>query len=378
MNAAAARTVLMLAALLLSAPAAASSSCPDAETVQWRGFTFRLENDLFANRDRDYTNGVSLTAVSHDMQGPIRPECMPWPIRLHAELIHRLDPTFWSDEGAQTQNVVLKVGQSMYTPGDPKRTDLIADDRPYAGLLYVGVSWNRRRHDAASAIEMLDTREITVGVIGPMSLAHQAQDWVHEVKGVDKFRGWLHQLGNEPALQLALDRKYRGYRGDGLVTPGFSGDAIPSFGLRLGNIETSASAGIEARAGYNLPNDFGTYPIRPGAENRPPRAASASGATSASSATIPGRRPGAHLFAILEAKAVARDFSLDGNLFGHSHRVSRRPLVGQAAVGMSLQHPVAGGGVKLALMRVFRSREFEQQIARHSFGSIAVSVEFQS
>lgn len=353
---------------------AQAPACTDEESVRFRGYTVRLENDLFANRDRDYTNGVSLTAVSRDMAGPIRTECLPWPMRLHAELIGRLDPSFWRAGGdpQQTRNVVLKVGQSMYTPEDPARTDLIADDRPYAGLLYVGMSWNRRVRDPRHTTEMLDTREITLGVIGPLSLARRAQDLVHELKGVDKFEGWHHQLGNEPALQLALDRKWRADRGGGVVTPGFSADAIRSLGLRLGNIETSASVGLEGRIGWNLPNDFGTYPIRPGAENRPPSAAS----FGAERATPIGRRPGAHVFTVLEAKAVAYDFSLDGNLFRASHHVTRRPFVAQAAFGLSVQGLVAGHGARLAVMRVFRTREFDEQTSRHSFGSIALSVEF--
>lgn len=373
----------IVAALALSALAgagaaqSAAEACAESGTVQFRGFTARVENDLFANRDRDYTNGVSLTAVSRDMAGPVQTECLPGPMRLHAELIGRLDPSFWrvGDDPRETRNVVLKVGQSMYTPQDPARTDIIVDDRPYAGLLYVGMSWNRRVRDPKRETEMLDTREITLGAIGPVSLARPAQDLVHEIKGVDKFRGWHHQLRNEPALQFARDRKWRAGRGSDAVTPGLSADTIRSFGLRLGNIETSASVGLEGRVGWNLPNDFGTYPIRPGAENRPPSAASFAGTRAeAGSATI-GRRAGAHVFTVLEAKAVAYDFSLDGNLFRASHHVTRRPFVAQAAIGLSVQGLVAGHGARLAVMRVFRTREFDEQTSRHSFGSLALSVE---
>lgn len=76
-----------------------------------------------------------------------------------------------------------------------------------------------------------------------------------------------------------------------------------------------------------------------------------------------------------EAKAVAWDFALDGNLLRSSHRVSRRPWVLQAAVGLGSQWQVATHGVRLAVMRVWRSREFEQQVGRHAFGPVALSVE---
>jgi hypothetical protein len=289
-----------------------------------------------------------------------------------------MNPGFWADADnpAATHNVVAKFGQSMYTPEDYSRTDLIADDRPYAGLLYVGLAWNRRRPVAQTGQEMLDTREITLGVIGPWSLAEPSQNVVHDAIGSSRFLGWEHQLENEPAFQMALDRKFKTIRGVGAVTPGYSADAIRSVGLRLGNIETSANLGIEGRIGWNLPNDFGSYPIRPGAENRPPSAASLHRKSNDAIPPASLPRPGMHLFGIVEAKAVAWDFSLDGNLFTSSHSVTRRPWVAQAAVGLSAQGILAGRGYRLAVMRVYRTKEFDEQSTNQTYGSIALSVEF--
>jgi len=349
-----------------------------SEVIRFRGGTVRLENDVFAGIDQNYTSGVAFTWVSHDIAGRLQPELLPMPIRLHAMLIRFMNPGFWSEvEGTtDTQNVVVKFGQSMFTPRDYSRTDLILDDRPYAGLLYMGLSWNRRRHGPEAKLEVLDTREITLGIIGPWSLAEQAQNAVHQVTRSYKFLGWEHQLESEPAIQLALDRKCKVYRGAGAVIPGFAGDAICSMGLRLGNIETSTTLGVEGRMGWNLPNDFGSYPIRPGAENRPPSAASTRSETGDAGTAADRPRAGIHLFATLEAKFVAHDFSLDGNLFRSSHSVTRRPLAAQAAVGMSIQGLVAGHGVRLALMRVYRSLEFEEQESNQTHGSVALSLEF--
>ncbi|BAN35272.1 hypothetical protein SCD_n01449 [Sulfuricella denitrificans skB26] len=374
--------LLLLHIVPTSAQAANENSssingCKADEIVRFRGGTARLENDLFTGTDQNYTNGVAFTAVSHDIAGKLRTECLPTPVRLQAELIKFLNPDFWSDEenSAHTQNVVVKFGQSMFTPKDPARTDPILDDRPYAGLLYVGMSWNRRKHEPQSHSEMLDTREITLGVIGPLSLAEQTQNLVHDAIGADRFLGWQHQLKNEPALQLAIDRKFKDYRGTGPITPGFSTDSIRSLGLRLGNIETSATLGIEGRIGWNLPNDFGTYPIRPGAENRPPSASIHSGSADAP-LSVARLRPGVHLFGTMETKLVAHDFSLDGNLFRSSYSVTRRPWVAQAAIGVSAHGLVDGHGVKLAVMRVYRSREFEEQVTNQAYGSVALSIEF--
>lgn len=358
--------------------AAGAGDCAAEETLRLRGGTARLENDLFTGTDQNYTNGVAFTLVSHDIPGRLRPECLPAPIRLHAQLIRFVNPGFWAgaDNPEAIQNVVIRFGQSMYTPEDYTRTDLITDDRPYAGLLYLGLAWNRRKHEPESNREMLDTREITLGVIGPWSLAEQSQNLVHDAIGELRFLGWDNQLENEPAFQLALDRKFREFRGPGAIIPGFSADSIRSLGLRIGNIETSATLGVEGRIGWNLPNDFGSYPIRPGAENRPPSAASLHGKSGDSVPAASRPRPGVHLFGTLEAKAVAYDFSLDGNLFQSSHSVTRRPWVAQAAVGISAQGIVAGHGIRLAVMRVYRTREFEEQDTNQAYGSVALSVEF--
>jgi len=365
-------------AQIVNEGAAGAGDCSVEETPRFRGGTARLENDLFTGTDQNYTNGVAFTLVSHDIPGTLRSECLPAPIRLHAQLIQFMNPGFWADtaNSAATQNVVVRFGQSIYTPEDKTRTDLITDDRPYAGLLYMGLAWNRRKHEPESSREMLDTREISFGVIGPWSLAEQTQNLVHDVRGLDKFQGWQHQLKNEPVFQLALDRKFKEFRGAGAITPGFSADSIRSIGLRLGNIETSATAGIEGRMGWNLPNDFGSYPLRPGAENRPPSSASIHGKSSDAVPASSRPRPGIHVFGILEAKAVAYDFSLDGNLFRSSHSVSRRPWVAQAAVGVSAQGLLAGHGVRLAVMRVYRTREFDGQSTNQAYGSVALSFEF--
>ena len=367
-----------IGAQVISTADTEAPACSAQNTIRFRGLTARLENDLFADTDQNYTNGVAFTAVSHDMVGKLRPECLPAPVRLQAELIRYLNPGFWTDADnpAHAQNVVVKFGQAMFTPKDFARTDLITDDRPYAGLLYVGMSWNRRKHETQSEIEMLDTREITLGVIGPMSLARQTQNIIHNIKAIDKFEGWSNQLGNEPALQMALDQKFKTYQGPGAIAPGFSADFIRSLGLQLGNIETSATVGIEGRVGWNIPNDFGTYPIRPGAENRPPSVASIHGGDGKGSQYLTRPQAGIHLFGTVETRLVLHDFSLDGNLFQSSHSVTRKPWIAQAAVGLSAQSPLAGRGVKLALMRVWRTREFEEQGPSHAYGSVSLSMDF--
>ena len=119
-------------AQVVSEDAPGIGACKASEVIKFRGGTARLENDLFADTDQNYSSGVALTAVSQDIIGKLKPECLPTPVRLQAELIMMLNPGFWTDaeNPAHTQNVVVKLGQSMFTPKAFARTDLILDDRP--------------------------------------------------------------------------------------------------------------------------------------------------------------------------------------------------------------------------------------------------------
>jgi hypothetical protein len=84
----------------------------------------------------------------------------------------------------------------------PRRKAVANRNTSCAGLLYLELVWNRRVHSQNTRLEMLDTRELTLGVIGPLSLARQSQDLVHDLRGIDRFNGWNNQLHNEPASKL--------------------------------------------------------------------------------------------------------------------------------------------------------------------------------
>jgi hypothetical protein len=67
-----------------------------------------------------------------------------------------------------------------------------------------------------------------------------------------------------------------------------------------------------------------------------------------------------------------RDIFLDGNSWRNSHSVSKEPLVGEAAVGVSAIFE----RWKLSFARVHRSREFEGQPSGHSYGSLSASYNY--
>ena len=195
-------TPAVAAALLstLALPAWAADACPrDSRLADYPPMvSLRVDNDLFAGRDEGYTSGVGLTLVSPNLRDYVDDPCLPAPARLVNRYLEWLQP-----EGFEQQNMVVTVGQGIFTPGDGTRRDLILEDRPYAGALLVGFGYNARQGN------QLRTTQLVVGMVGPASLAEKTQRLIHKFTGSDNFEGWDHQLRNEPVLNLVHERLWR-------------------------------------------------------------------------------------------------------------------------------------------------------------------------
>lgn len=312
-------------------------------------FTFRFENDLFANTDRNYTNGIKLSWISPDLTRFRDSDELPeWGKKLVSKL------PYSGVEGLQ-RNIAFSIGQNMYTPGDTSTPNLVPDDRPYAGWLYGSAAFHNKdyRH--------LDTFEIQAGVVGPWSFAEEAQNLVHGLRGLKKAKGWGNQIKNEPGLALVYEHK------DRLITPqtlsGFGFDAITHYGGALGNVFTYGNAGVEMRVGWNIPTDFGTSLIRPGGDTNAP-----------SDTRDPrfediGHGFSLHAFAAVTGRLVLRDIFLDGNTFRDSHSVDKKYLVGDLVLGVS----IIVDSFKISYAQVLRTKEFRGQDSGHNFGSISIS-----
>jgi lipid A 3-O-deacylase len=262
-----------------------------------------FENDLFAGTDNNYTNGVKLSWVSANLEDYINDPCLPNWVRQLNHFSEAVQPGAFD-----SRNMVVSLGQNIYTPTDPTRHDVIKDDRPYAGWLYLGFAYNARTD------RQMDTVEIDVGMVGPASLAQQSQNFIHDLRGLDRFQGW-------------------------------------------------SNTGFEVRIGTFLPNDFGTAPIRPASDSNAPLPENAERRMTSS---------GVHGFISVDTRAVAHDIFLDGNTFTDSHSVDKRYFVGDVAAGIAWQWP----GGKITYAQYLRSKEFLTQKSAQSFGSVTLSLEY--
>jgi lipid A 3-O-deacylase len=320
-------SVLATLALLLTGTAGGA-------IVPERGWSlsFRAENDLPANSDRYYTNGASLQfAHCVDDANAV------WPGVLRLPGLDR--PGFLGQ--------AADFGQVMVTPADTQLTEPDPRDRPYSGLLYVGLGWQRLSGRGYTALKLI------TGVVGPAALAGPTQKAVHRLMGSPQPRGWDRQLRTEPILNAVYERRWRAGawgRGDG-----WNADTLLVNGAMLGNVLAQAYGQVQVRAGWRTPPDFGTSVIR-GIGALPPARDAA--------------RWGAHLFAGAGGFAVARNLTLDGNSFRSGPRVERRPLVPAGEAGAVLR----GRGWQIAASWIVWGREFETQPQRAEFGALAFTV----
>lgn len=248
--------------------------------------------------------------------------------------------------------MIFGVGQLLYTPTDRNRTDLIADDRPYAAALLLSFGYNARKGDR------LRTTQLRLGMVGPSAFGEQVQNRWHDVIGSDRFDGWDHQLRDEPVLQLIHERRKRLGRRE---TPGGWGwDLTRHWGGSLGNFATYANVGGEWRFGARLPDDFGTAPLRPAGENTSPVK------------EVADRRWHGHVFVAVDARWVLHDITLDGNTFKSSHSVDKRPMVADIGYGVALHR----GHWRFALARYHRTREFDGQEDIPVYGTFTIGRHF--
>jgi lipid A 3-O-deacylase len=294
-----------------------------------------MENDLFYDTDQHYTSGVRATYLTPKGREP------QWVRNAAMQL-----PMF---DDKTDLRVEFGLGQSMFTPGDIRLTDPPEGERPYAGWLYgsVGV--------VARTGAVLDQFQVSLGVVGPASLAEQSQKAIHEVINSPEPMGWDHQLKNEPTLQFNYQRSWQSPKLD--LPAEFALDATPHAGAALGNVFTYVNTGAMFRFGQNLPVDYGPPRVQP---------------------SLPGsgyfeHAPGGlawYLFGGFDGRAVARNIFLDGNTFAESRSVDKETLVGDVQFGLA----VIVNGVRFAYTHVIRSREYEGQADNDQFGALSVSL----
>jgi len=208
------------------------------ELFELEKFSFSMENDANVDTDFGYTHGarISLLFYRGDTQESL------------------LNIPFTSSN--KTNNFIsFAYANQMFTPYDLKQTQLIKDDRPYAGYSYMEIGLHQ------TTKEDTDSLTLQTGVVGPSSGMEDLQNYFHKHIDAHDASGWDNQLENSFILQLNYMHKWR------YVLPNISNVEsilIPYSGINFGNASMKASAGAQYRVGFNIPKDFGTNSMNEG------------------------------------------------------------------------------------------------------------------
>lgn len=342
-------SLLFIATTFFAMPAVSAERMDRGEKdSSLQAVTLRIDNDLFAGRDRGYSNGVEIgflsQTVDHFQDGRL-----PVGYRLLNRATSWLLP-----QGFSEYNMALTLSHGIFTPSDWQQEELIEDDRPYAGTLIFGADYNGRNDNAMQAAS------IGLGVVGPSAQAEQLQKAVHSLLASDRFRGWDNQLADEVVFRIQSQWLQR-YRLRRSPRKNWKSDLILHGGGSLGNLLTYVNAGAEWRFGPDLPDNFGSAPLLPAAVNTAPERS-----------RDYSRRLKMHGFVIVDLQLVTHNITLDGNTWKDSHRVDREPLVADLGIGLAATY----GKWQFAFARYLRSREFEGQSENPQLGSLTVRRDF--
>ncbi|OLQ94246.1 exonuclease [Vibrio ponticus] len=221
-------------------------SCHASLEPTW---VFTADNDGPFGLDKEYTNALYASYTSSPVSDDSR---LNW-LSLSHDSIDKYE---------------FAIGQKMYTPNDLLADVPIANQRPYAGVLFGELNY----------ISIMDERvsryNFTLGTVGENSLADKAQRLVHEITGSDYPNGWDYQVDEGLIVNLGYLNHLALYRSANASPTQFEITNISE--LNAGNFRSDISTGLMLRWGKNLSGSLGAanidkeLPFRAGALGKEP------------------------------------------------------------------------------------------------------------
>lgn len=176
----------------------------------------KVENDLFAQRDFDYTHGTKITYQ------------------------------------IEKENIInsFSIFQFIYTPEKINVAELQEDNRPWAGwggFEFVKTYIKEKRYNNIG---------FNIGMVGPSSFSENSQKIVHKIVGATTPLGWDNQIEDTFALNFIYEMGFILYH-----NKNFS--LSSSTGTLIGTTHIIFDANISTKLGYNVPLDYTKQTIEP-------------------------------------------------------------------------------------------------------------------
>ncbi|HEX7123273.1 MAG TPA: lipid A deacylase LpxR family protein [Gemmatimonadaceae bacterium] len=318
----------VLAVLATSGPLGAQTNW--VPRVQWENDGFNFWVHPAHRPDEEYTNGLRLTLDAASA---------PW----WGARFGRHRPGCDEGRAGPCLTTTVTVSHDMFTPNLdrlPYTVPSWEQERPFFSVLAV------RGAGHVVTARSRRTTELLLGVTGPPAGGEILHLTSHRInrRFARAVSGWDTQIGFEPAVGVAWRYSMLALRLGGRRHALL--DVIPTVGASLGNVRTAAELGGLVRVGLNL-----THPWDP--------------------RLWAGRRPiEVWVTAGGKLEYVARDMSLDGNLFSPNRHVERVPGVEQYEFGLGARL----GSLTLGYRAVTRSREYRTGPANHTWSSLSLGM----
>lgn len=335
---------------------------PDRSLVDEGSYlTFFLENDIFSGTDNNYTNGVRLSYLTEGKPA-INIPFVQKNLRLFsgAEDSAGWVQDVWGFRNADDieYSYGFALTQLMFTPDTFDTPVSPPGERPYAGWAGLGFSLHARDN------RILNSVEISFGLVGPSSLARESQDLVHEVINEEKFQGWDSQIPDEFTLNITFNQKRRWELIEDAELPfGLEIDGFHETGYALGNFLTDIHLGGLVRLGWHLPVELSDARLTPTAHTQ----------KLYSNGTVNEKEWSVYGLLGLRAAAILHDITLDGPLFkDYDTGVKKENLVGEIYIGFGVRYR----SWECGYVHTYRTKQFKTQNDPQWFGSVAIRKRF--
>ncbi|MFT6153242.1 MAG: hypothetical protein ACJAYK_000758 [Crocinitomicaceae bacterium] len=249
--------------------------------TDWKSVTF--DNDLFRGSDNGYTNGLYYSWV----------DINPDENSIWANFLTQPFNFSLPDDNPIIQSSGYTLGQTMITPTDITIKNPDQREVPYSGLLVLSNTSLYIYENYADYIG------VSIGLVGPVSLAGDSQTSIHSATGSTKPEGWDTQINNEVVFTIARKRSWKVWESDN-----GNMELLTSASLAAGTIQSHAKVSTMFMYGNNLGNSFASSLL--------------SGSRSSNPISMGG---GWFVFHSISTGYTANNIALDGNTFESSRSV---------------------------------------------------------
>jgi len=304
----------------------------NAESWKLKNIELQTENDADIRDDGDYTYGGSIGVL------------------FFREDINNTNLYIPFTNYKNSDNYIsFNIAHQMYTPQDFESSELIVDDRPYAGYIYLQTSLHQSLNNTLKSLTL------QIGMVGPSAEMEEIQKIIHSLIGSPEPQGWQYQLKDEFIFQLNYaQKKYYDLN---------SASIIPEFGIELGNASTKVYTSTLFRWGKNVPKDYGTYVLDNTNYSKIPLENKKEKRT---------QKWSYYLNFGLKANLIARNIFLDGNSYKDSHSVDKNNFLLDLTYGFSFAYKRFG----VDYIRRHSTKEFKSQESYYSYGSLLFSYSY--